>query len=109
MTKAIVSTKKRNIHVHLDITKAFRYVDFARARRCDLSCVSKCELSEVLFFLVKGSTMRKSDNKSELEQTIEKKLDQSPTGIIPSKDKKSMIVIDCRVYTKKSGKYKRTT
>ena len=78
-----------------------RYADFARARGNDLSCVFKCELSEVPFFLVKGGTMRKSDNKSELEKTIETKLDHSPIGVIPSKDKKSMIVIDFMVCAKK--------
>ena len=53
MTKAIVSTKKRNIDVHLETTKALRHVNFARDRGYDLSCVFKCELSEVPFFLCK--------------------------------------------------------
>ena len=63
-----------------------RYVDFARTSGYDLSCVFKCELPEVPFLLVKDPTMSKGDNKSELEGTTEKKLDHSPTGVIPSKD-----------------------
>ena len=35
----IVLTKKRNIDVRLETTKALRYVNFARARGYDLSCV----------------------------------------------------------------------
>ena len=32
-------------------TKALRYVNLVRARAYDLSCVFKCKLSEVPFFL----------------------------------------------------------
>ena len=32
MNKTILSTKKKNVDIHLDTTKALRYIDFARAR-----------------------------------------------------------------------------
>ena len=38
MNQTLVSTKKRNIDVHLGTTKTSEYVDFARARGYDL-CV----------------------------------------------------------------------
>ena len=92
MTKAIVLTQKRNIDVHLETTKALRYINFAIARGHDLSCAFKCRLSKVPLFIVKDNTLRKNDRKSKLEQTIEKKLYHPPTGIILSKDKK---INDC--------------
>ena len=101
MNKTILSTKKKNVDVHLETTKALRYIDFARARGYDLSSVFKCELSEIPFFLVKDGILRKCDNKSELERTIEGKLEHPPTRFIPSKDKKSMIAIDFMVCAKK--------
>ena len=89
------------MHVHLETTKALRYIDFARLRGYDLSSVFKYELSEIPFFLVKDGILRKCDNKSELERTIEGKLEHPPTRFIPSKDKKPMIAIDFMVCTKK--------
>ena len=101
MNKTILSTKKKNVNVHLETTKAFRYIEFARARGYDLSSVCKCELSEIPFFLVKDGILCECDNKSELERTIEGKLEHLPTRFIPSKDKKSMIAIDFMVCAKK--------
>ena len=101
MNKTIISTKKRNVDIHLETTKTLRYIDFARARDCDLSCLFKCELSEIPFFLVKDGIIRKCDKKSELERILECKLEHPPTKIIPSSYKKSMIVVDFMVCAKK--------
>ena len=78
-----------------------RYIDFARAWDYDLSCLFKCELSEIPFFLVKDGILRKCDKKSELERILECKLEHPPTKIIPSSYKKSMIVVDFMVCAKK--------
>ena len=80
-----------------------RYIDFARARNYDLLRLFKCELSEIPFFLVKDGVLCKRDNKSELERDLEGKLEHLPTKIIPSSDKKSMIVVDFMVCAKKVG------
>ena len=101
MGKTFTSSKKKNIDIHQETTKALRYIDFARARNYDLSSLFKCELSEIPFFLVKDGILRKSDNKSELERALESKLEHVPTKIIPSSDKKSMIVVDFMVCAKK--------
>ena len=86
------STTKTNVDIHLETTKALRYIDFARARDYDLSCVFKNELSEFPFFLVKDGILRKCDNEGELERALEFKLEHPPTKIISSSYKKSMIV-----------------
>ena len=72
-----------------------RYIDFARARDYDLSCLFKCELSEIPFFFVKDGILRKCNNKSELERK------HPPTKIIPSSYKNSMIVVDFMVCAEK--------
>ena len=101
MGKIFTLSKNKNIDIHQETTKALRYSDFARGRNYDLSSLFKCELSEIPFFLVKDGILRKSDNKSELERALESKLEHVPTKIIPSSDKKSMIVVDFMVCAKK--------
>ena len=103
MGKTITSSKKKNVDIHQETTKALRYIDFARARNYDLSRLFKCELSEILFFLVKDGNLRKGDNKNELERALEGKLEHLPTKIIPSSNKKSMIVVDFMACAKKVG------
>ena len=95
------STMKTNADIHLETTKALRYIDFAIARDYDLSCAFKNELSEFLFFFVKDGILRKCDNKSELERALEFKLEHQPTKVMPSSDKKSMTVVALMVYAKK--------
>ena len=36
MNKTILSTKKKNVYVHLETTEAMRYINFARARGYEL-------------------------------------------------------------------------
>ena len=103
MGKTITSSKKKNVDIHQETTKALRYIDFARARNYDLSRLFKCELSEIPFFLVRDGILRKSDNKSELERALEGKLEHLPTKIILSSDKKSVIVVDFMLCAKKVG------
>ena len=93
--------QQKNVDIQLETTKALRYIDFVRARDYDLSCLFKCELSEIPFFLVKDGILRNGDNKSELERRPECKLEHLPTKVISSSYKKSMIVLDFMVCAKK--------